>query len=284
MKQEQVKIFESPEFGQIRTAGTSEQPLFCLADICKVLELRTDAVKARLKDAPILIGVIDSLGREQQAMFVNEQNLYKVIMRSDKPQAEAFQDWVCGEVLPSIRKSGGYIATTEQDDDKTILAKALNIMQYTLAEREKRLQIADDTIKAQTMMLGEQEETISKQARTIEEQKPLVTFANSVLGSKDTCLVRDLAKLFTQNGIKIGQKTMFYVLKRDGYICRGEHSDNMPTQKAVEMGIMEIKETPIFDKEGNSYIKRTPKITQKGCQFFFDKYSKIYNERNQVKQ
>lgn len=284
MTQEQVKIFESTQFGQIRTAGTSDNPMFCLADVCKVLELQTGATKARLNEGGISLINTPTQSGAQQMVFINESNLYKVIMRSNKPQAEAFQDWVCGEVLPSIRKSGGYIATTEQDDDKTILAKALNIMQYTLAEREKRLQIADDTIKAQTMMLGEQEETISKQAKTIEEQKPLVTFANSVLGSKDTCLVRDLAKLFTQNGIKIGQKTMFYVLKRDGYICRGEHSGNMPTQKAVEMGIMELKETTIFDKEGNSHIKRTPKITQKGCQFLFDKYSKIYNERNQVKQ
>lgn len=286
MTQEQVKIFESPQFGQIRTYGTSEQPLFCASDICNALGYSNGrkAVLDHCDEGDVTKCDTLTQGGTQSLVYVNESGLYALIFGSKLESAKDFKRWVTSEVLPSIRKSGGYIATTEQDDDKTILAKALNIMQYTLAEREKRLQIADDTIKAQTMMLGEQEETISKQAKTIEEQKPLVTFANSVLGSKDTCLVRDLAKLFTQNGIKIGQKTMLYMLKRDGYICRGEHSDSMPTQKAVEMGVMEYKETTIFDKEGKSHIKRTPKITQKGCQFFFDKYSKIYNERNQVKQ
>ena len=103
---EAIKIFENDRFGEVRVAGTSENPLFCLADVCKILGLRVDAVQSRLTDAPIRIGVTDSIGREQQMNFVNEKNLYKVIMRSDKPQAEPFQDWVCGEVLPSIRKHG----------------------------------------------------------------------------------------------------------------------------------------------------------------------------------
>ena len=106
---EAIKIFENDRFGEVRVAGTSENPLFCLADVCKILGLRVDAVQSRLTDAPIRIGVTDSIGREQQMNFVNEKNLYKVIMRSDKPQAEPFQDWVCGEVLPSIRKHGAYM-------------------------------------------------------------------------------------------------------------------------------------------------------------------------------
>ena len=105
---EAIKIFENDRFGEVRVAGTSENPLFCLADVCKILGLRVDAVQSRLTDAPIRIGVTDSIGREQQMNFVNEKNLYRVIMRSDKPQAEPFQDWVCGEVLPSIRKHGVY--------------------------------------------------------------------------------------------------------------------------------------------------------------------------------
>lgn len=92
---EAIKIFENDRFGEVRVAGTSENPLFCLADVCKILGLRVDAVQSRLTDAPIRIGVTDSIGREQQMNFVNEKNLYKVI-----------QDWVCGEVLPSIRKHG----------------------------------------------------------------------------------------------------------------------------------------------------------------------------------
>ena len=105
----EIKIFDNPQFGEIRTSGTSEKPMFCLADVCRVLNLQVTPTKNRLKpDGVSLIKVIDSLGREQEATFINEQNLYKVIMRSDKPQAEPFQDWVCGEVLPSIRKTGQY--------------------------------------------------------------------------------------------------------------------------------------------------------------------------------
>lgn len=114
---QQVTIFNSPRFGEIRVSGTPDNPMFCLADVCKVLELQVTPTKNRLRqDGVNSIKVIDNLGREQQAIFINEQNLYKVIMRSDKPQAEPFQDWVCGEVLPSIRKNGAYMtpSTIEQ--------------------------------------------------------------------------------------------------------------------------------------------------------------------------
>jgi prophage antirepressor-like protein len=137
----QITIFNSPQFGEIRTAGTAENPLFCLGDLCRVLELRVDGVTPRLKkDGYNRIGVIDKLGREQQSIFVNEQNLYKVIMRSDKPQAEPFQDWVCGEVLPTIRKTGGYIATAVEMSDAEIMARAMTIAQNTIANRNARIQ------------------------------------------------------------------------------------------------------------------------------------------------
>lgn len=105
-----IQIFKNESFGEVRVAGTSEEPLFCLADVCRVLEIKnTSDCKSRLKpDGVVLTEVIDSLGRTQEATFISEQNLYKVIMRSDKSQAELFQDWVCGEVLPSIRKHGIY--------------------------------------------------------------------------------------------------------------------------------------------------------------------------------
>lgn len=121
----EIKIFDNPQFGEIRTAGTSEKPLFCLADVCRVLDLQVTPTKNRLKpDGVSLIKVIDSLGREQEATFITEQNLYKVIMRSDKPQAEPFQDWVCEEVLPSIRKTGSYSAGQQLSPSELILKLA----------------------------------------------------------------------------------------------------------------------------------------------------------------
>ena len=104
-----IKIFENPQLGEIRTAGTSNEPMFCLADVCKVLDLQPSSTKNRLnKDGVSSIKVIDSLGREQQATFINEQNLYKTIFQSRKKEAEIFVDWITGEVLPSIRKTGSY--------------------------------------------------------------------------------------------------------------------------------------------------------------------------------
>lgn len=134
-----VSIFRHKQFGEIRTTGTPGNPLFCLNDICKVLELdQPSRVKSRLKDDGVTqIKVIDKLGREQQATFVNEQNLYRVIMRSDKPQAEAFQDWVCGEVLPSIRKHGAY--ATEATID-SIIADPDSGIRLLKALKEERAQ------------------------------------------------------------------------------------------------------------------------------------------------
>ena len=140
-----ITIFNNPKFGEIRAAGTAEQPLFCLADVCKVLDLQTGATKSRLN--PKGISSINTLtsGGNQTLIFIHEQNLYKVIMRSDKPQAEPFQDWVCGEVLPTIRKTGGYIVTNATMTDAEIMAKAFAIAQSTLEARDVRIkQLEED--------------------------------------------------------------------------------------------------------------------------------------------
>lgn len=154
----QIQIFNSPQFGSIRTAGTADNPQFCLADICKVLELQVSATKNRLKkDGVNSIKVIDSLGREQSALFISEQNLYKVIMRSDKQQAEAFQDWVCGEVLPTIRKTGGYIATSPDMSAEEIMAKALIVAQRTIEQKKEevaRLTRENATLRANSDYLN----------------------------------------------------------------------------------------------------------------------------------
>ena len=152
-----IQIFNNPKFGEIRTTGTSEEPLFCLADICRVLDLQVTPTKNRLKqDGVTLIKVIDSLGREQEATFVSEQNLYKVIMRSDKPQAEPFQDWVCGEVLPSIRKTGGYTAQQPLSPSELILRLAqMNVenerKMKELSDNQQRLESEIEEIRQRTI-------------------------------------------------------------------------------------------------------------------------------------
>lgn len=265
---EEVKIFENAQFGQIRTSGTSEQPLFCLADICKILDLRTDAVKSRLKDDPILIGVIDSMGREQMATFINEANLYRVIMRSDKPQAEAFQDWVCGEVLPSIRKNGGYMAAREGETEQELLARAVLMAKATIDRQQQQLQ----ETKQQLSIVSEINE---QQERQLTEQAPKVLFADAVSTSKDCILIGDLAKVLTQNGYPIGQNRLFEELRVRGFLCCRDGYRNQPAQRYQEMGLFEIKYGNHQNPDGTSLITRTTKVTSKGLVYFVNYFLNI---------
>lgn len=140
MKSE-IKIFENEKFGNVRiTMGEDGKPLFCLVDVCKILDLRVDGVLPRLKENGYnLIGVIDSLGRNQKAYFINEKNLYRVIMRSDKDEATEFQDWVCDEVLPSIRENGIY--ATDNVIDKILNNPDFGIELLTKLKEERQARI-----------------------------------------------------------------------------------------------------------------------------------------------
>ena len=241
-----IQIFQNEQFGAIRTSGTADNPLFCLADICRVLDLRVDGVLPRLKqDGYNRIGVTDRLGREQQAIFVNEQNLYKVIMRSDKPQAEPFQDWVCGEVLPSIRKTGSYTA-------KQMTRKDLAKMIIQQEEEMEVLRIEN-----------------KRQAEAMEAQKPKVVFADAVVGSRSTCLIGELAKIITQNGYKIGQNRLFAWMREHHYLGQIGEYYNIPCQKYLEMGLFELKKN-VHSQNGNLVTTITPKVTGKGQQYFIN--------------
>ena len=249
----EIEIFKNERFGEVRVAGTSENPLFCLADVCKILGLRVDAVQSRLTDAPIRIGVTDSMGREQQMNFVNEKNLYKVIMRSDKPQAEPFQDWVCGEVLPSIRKHGAYMTNN------------------TL---EKALTSPDFLIQLATNLKEEQQKRI-KAEQKIQSDAPKVLFADAVSTSRRSCLIAELAKILQQNGIKIGQNRLFEWLRKNGYLCQKGQYYNQPSQKSMELGLFEIKQTTINKPDGSVLVSTTTKVTGKGQIYFVDKFLNV---------
>lgn len=247
-----VSIFKNESFGEVRVAGTSEQPMFCLADICRVLDLQVTPTKNRLKqDGVSLIKVIDSLGREQEATFINEQNLYKVIMRSDKPQAEPFQDWVCGEVLPSIRKTGSY--SVQPKTPQTYLEALKSLV---AAEEEKeRLQLE-----------------VKKRDEQIAEDAPRVLFSKAVETAKRSCLVSELAKILRQNGIDMGQNRLFDWMRRKGYLCSKGQYYNQPTQKAMELGLFELKQTSINKPDGSVLVSTTTKVTGKGQIYFVDKF------------
>lgn len=247
---EAIKIFENDRFGEVRVAGTSENPLFCLADVCKILGLRVDAVQSRLTDAPIRIGVTDSIGRELQMNFVNEKNLYKVIMRSDKPQAEPFQDWVCGEVLPSIRKHGAYMTND------------------TL---EKALTSPDFLIQLATNLKEEQQKRIEAE-RKVTEAAPAVAFTKAVQSANSSCLIGELAKLIAQNGYSIGEKRLFAWMRDNGYLGKHGERYNIPNQQYVEQGLFELKKGVRSGNNGVLHTTITPKVTGKGQVYFVNKF------------
>ena len=234
-------IFESPEFGQIRTVkGEKDEPWFCLADVCKVLGLKQRHVRERLEDGVVSTDPIaDSLGRLQMANFVNEDGLYDVILDSRKPSARAFRKWITSEVLPQIRKTGGYIPLNAEDDEKTIMAKALEIMNRTLAQKDE----------------------------LIEAQKPKVAFANAVTTGDGCILISEMAKLLTRNGYVTGRTRFFRWLRENGYIFK---KSTEPIQKWVEMGIFATSVTMIHTNHG-AEERVTTKVTGKGQEYFLSK-------------
>jgi phage antirepressor YoqD-like protein len=252
----EIKIFENPAFGKIRTAGTSEEPLFCLADICRVLGINnaTDAKKRLKEDGVDSIEVIDSMGRTQRAHFINEQNLYRLIMRSDKPIAEPFQDWVCGDVLPSIRKTGKYG------------------LPQTFAEALRLAAEQQEKIERQQKALQESAHEIVVLNGVVMQMQPKVTFADAIVGSKASCLVGELAKVLTQNGITIGQNKLFEWLRNNGYLGKKGERYNIPNQQYVEQGLFEIKKGVRSGNDGVMHTTITTKVTGKGQCYFINKF------------
>ena len=137
----ETRTFTSDQFGTIRTSGTPDNPLFCLVDICRVLEIKnaSDAKKNHLNQKGVVSIYTLTAGGKQKMLFINESNLYRLIMRSDKPQAEPFQDWVCGEVLPSIRRTGGYMVARPEETPEEIMARALKVADATLRRQQDEI-------------------------------------------------------------------------------------------------------------------------------------------------
>lgn len=247
-----IQVFNNPLFGNVRVIGTEANPLFCLTDICKALDLQTAAVMRRLGDDVITSHPIsDSLGRIQQANFVNEDGLYDVILDSRKPEAKQFRKWITSEVLPIIRKHGAYMT------DKSI---------------EKALTDPDFLIQLATELKNEKQKRLQAE-QTIVESRPKVLFANAVTTSSDSILVGELAKLIKQNGVNTGQKRLFEWMRNNGFLIKkyGE-SFNEPTQHSMELGLFELKKTVIQKPDGSSIISKTTKVTGKGQIYFVNKF------------
>lgn len=249
----ELRIFENEQFGKVRIVmNESNEPMFCLADICGALNLtNTSKVKSQIDDdLTKSYPILDSLGREQTATFVNEAGMYTVILRSDSTNAKPMQKWVTGEVLPSIRKHGAYMT------EKTI---------------EKALTNPDFLIQLATNLKEEQAKRIEAESQ-IRENEPKVLFANAVIGSKSSCLIGELAKIITQNGYEIGQNRLFQWMRDNKYLgTRGENY-NIPLQQFVEQGLFELKKGIRSGNDGVLHTTITVKCSGKGQSYFINKF------------
>lgn len=246
----ELQIFDNKEFGKIRAVEHQNEPYFVASDICKALEIAntTQAVQRLDEDEKSMLNIGLSGGATN---CVNEYGLYNLVLASRKKEAKEFKRWITHEVIPSIRKNGGYIAGQENLSDDELLEKAVLVAQRKIAERDK---------------------IIMEQAKKIEADKPKTIFADAVSTSKTSILIGDLAKLICQNGVQIGQKRLFDWLRENGYLIKSGSSKNMPMQRYVEQGLFEVKESNVQNPDGSVRITRTTKVTGKGQVYFVNKF------------
>lgn len=254
----ELQVFENAQFGQVRTITKDGQPWFIAVDVCKSLDISNprDAIKRLDDDERMTVDLTDGhsgqRGGAQSMNIVNEPGLYSLVLGSRKPEAKAFKRWITHEVIPSIRKNGGYIAGQETMTDDELLANALMVAQRKIEARDKQIEV---------------------QEKQIEAMHPKALFADAVSASKTSILIGDLAKLLKQNGVDIGQKRLFQWLRENKYlISQKGASYNSPTQRSMEMKLFEVKETTITHADGHITINRTAKVTGKGQVYFINKF------------
>lgn len=237
------QVFESSEFGAIRAMRDANgEPWFVAKDVCDALELSNVTVALQRLDDDERAKF--NLGRQGDTNVVNEAGLYTLILGSKKKEAHAFKRWVTHEVLPALRRDGAYVASDGDEDDATLMARAL------LAAKR----------------------AIDRKDRRIAELEPKALFADAVSASDGTCLVGELAKMMTQAGFTVGQNRLFAILRNDGYLGKSGSNRNVPLQRYVEQGLFSVKETAITHSDGHVTISRTTKVTGKGQRYFIERY------------
>lgn len=243
----QLQIFQNPEFGTVRTVEIDGDPWLVGKDVAQALGYSNtrDALAKRVDPEDKGVANCDTLGGSQAVTIINESGLYSLVLSSKLPTARKFRHWVTSEVLPSIRRHGLY-AADELLNNPDLMIQA---MEQLKAERAKNLQLSEK----------------------VRQDAPKVLFADSVEASKYSILIFDLAKILKQNGVQIGGNRLFEWMRQNGYLVKRKGSDwNMPTQRAMEMGLFEIKETSVSHSDGHITVNRTPKVTGKGQTYFIN--------------
>ena len=239
---ENLTVFKSSQFGTVRTTQINGEPWFIASDVCRALEVKNnrDAI-SRLDEDEKGVVLTDTLGGMQKLTAVSESGLYSLVLGSRKPEAKQFKRWITHEVIPSIRKHGGYLAGQEQMSEEELMAKAVLFANSKIEELKNR----------------------------IETMRPKEIFADAVSASDTSILIRDLAKILKQNGVEIGERRLWAWMREHGYICQQSRE---PTQRSMNLRLFEIVERTIERGDGNPLIKTTTKVTGKGQQYFINKF------------
>lgn len=246
----ELKIFENTEFGQVRTVTIDNEPWFVGKDVADALGYsdtnKAVAMHVEEEDKKLNDKSSSSFG-QRGATLINESGLYALIFGSKLEAAKRFKRWVTSEVLPAIRKHGAYAV-------------------------DELLNNPDMAIKAFTALKEEREKNKALQADNA-RMKPKEIFADAVATSKQSILIGELAKILKQNGYETGEKRLFTYLRDNSYLIRRKGTDyNAPTQRSMEMGLFEVKETAVTHSDGHTTINKTTKITGKGQQYFINKF------------
>ena len=237
-----IQVFRNIEFGTVRVLDVNGEHWLVGKDVSDILEYRNGSrdINRHVDEEDRRKIMLFDGNQDKETIIINESGLYSLILSSKLPNAKKFKKWVTSEVLPSIRRTGTYKMPTGSD----LLAAAVIEAQKLLAEKDKQ----------------------------IEEMRPAAVFTAAVSSSESTILIGDLAKFLRQNGVDIGQKRLFEKLRQDGFLLRYGSSRNMPSQKAMELGLFKVKEGSYIDSNGNNVLTRTTKVTGKGQVYFVNKY------------
>lgn len=242
-----IQLFNSPEFGQIRTITDNDGIYFVGKDVAEILGYAdTDkAIRNHVDEEDKLTRQFSGSGQARSMVTINESGLYSLVLSSKLPSAKRFKRWVTSEVLPALRRQGGYMLANANETPEQIMARALKI--------------ADEALKRKDAL--------------IEEMKPKALFADAVGASDNTCLVGELAKMLRQNGVDIGANRLFKRLRNEGFLGKYGSNYNVPTQRSMELGLFRIKEATIRHPDGHVTLRRTPKCTGKGQCYFMKRYA-----------
>ena len=238
----EIMTFDSMEFGKIRTIEKDGEPWFLGRDITEALGYQNGSrdIDRHVDREDITTEQIVLSGQRREVILINESGLYSLIMGSRLPNARKFKRWVTSEVLPQIRRTGGYHLPQTYSEALRALAEK--------AEQNEKLKLEN------------------------ERMRPKEIFADAVAASRTSILIGELAKLITQNGYEIGQTRLFTWLREHGYLIKDGSSRNMPMQRYVQQGLFEIKESNVQNPDGSVRITKTTKVTGKGQQYFINKF------------